>query len=314
VILALIYSLVYNLYLTLIYKNTALLLSYFTFLIISTCIFFIIWLLKIWTAGDSKLAIAFAVLLFSGSNIQNLEQVGLAILAIFEYIKIIFLLGFAVMCFFIFKNNKIVEIINKIILSIKNTLNPKMIISYIIYLISFSWIIGFIFEKIGLKDKGALLLLVILLFSLVLNPGKRNFFNLNMILLILRVIFDKNFFTYSFAVYLLAITSSWFLVYSLFNSYLINLLSNSFIKEIGINKLRKGMILNKRQNDKDDTNEAKYLIIDKYLKDTGENGIMESQIHLLKKKGTLKVSIKETIPFAPVLFIGAILICIIPGL
>ena len=153
-----------------------------------------------------------------------------------------------------------------------------------------------------------------------------------------RLVIDKSIYSLSFLIDMLILIFIWRLTISFLSGSLSKLGREILTKNILINQLKPGMVLDesikkKEKITKQELNELNkqtnikvikyqknyyikrpksHLDLDDFLEEEAE-GLTQKQINDIKKIGIKKIKVSQTIPFAPCIFLGTILTIIANG-
>lgn len=301
-----------------------------------------LYFIDFWSAGDGKLFIAYAfVIPFTAFSSQNL----------FSYLNPVVLLVNTFIPYFLF--SAAIVFITNLSTHKRDTNLGKIIQSAVfslVYVFSITWIVELILGLVGLPNNPLAVILfssiLVILFEkfrlsvMFFNSIKRFntrgalniFFNLKgkeeMLLMIIisiaRIIFDyKNVLTLDFLLAFIV----YYLVISFIRHYFRHTTSKYFVKKVHLLNLTKGMIINDKIIKKDD----KYIRnpVGKEFRSFSFSNMNISrafanvlddedvkEIAKLYKKGrfTFKhVTIQNTLPFAPLMFLGVIITILTQG-
>ncbi len=275
---------------------------------------FAIWLLNLWTAGDAKLFFAFSTLI----PIYNPHSYTFFITYLsntFIPISAVFLL------YVLFRASK-----KKKLFYLKKTFNLKTIFGLIPFIFGFSWVIGLSFGIVGLRGNLALSFGVIFLIYYIFDTIlKIKILYIGLLLSLARLIFDKSVYSLQFAGQFLLLIFLFLLV----RIFLFSIGSGYLSKEIKLNDLKQGMIpaetllkINGRYikrmkgfsmiGSARDDKPGKPLFKNSAI---GLNGKDIAKLKSLQKKMHFKtLRIQATMPFAPFLFLGALLTIAFQGI
>jgi preflagellin peptidase FlaK len=280
---------------------------------------FLLWLASLWSAGDSKLFLAFALLL--PLNLLNPASLFPGF-SIFVYS---FVPAFAILlCLVLFKTTA-----KQKLNALKEAFKPGLVLSVAVFLFAFYWIVENTLLALRLElDFLSVSLILFVLVSLVefFLPKKSIYFFSAVALAFLFLEFNKvltTSFLSFFLVFLLIVMVVLFFV--------LRLGLACFGKEKKLSELRPGMVLLEPIVKRGNRIEKKEALLPSFINifseikektvvETGPKGLSSKDINFLKqeqKKGRLsfeKVSIQETLPFAPIIFIGTILALLSPTL
>jgi len=310
VLFGLLYGLIINMILFSYYINTGnLRIDYFFEFLINSgfglAIGFGFWLSGIWTAGDGKLFFAYAVLVpLSGYVNGYIKWVPSTILLINVFVPMF--LYFSVIS--IFKSNW------KIKKSILRDFFSAKLLNMFFYLFIIHWFVS-LFSVNGFFTRGILSILIYYLFGKKLKTEEKispKFILIILALSSIRFILDKNVYTSFFWREFLLL-----FVFLILFRLIINLGADSFNKEISIKNLKPGMVLAESIIKKGKKYEKKkkkgiWSIKDTFIEELPE-GINKEDIKKLKKTKIKIIKIKQTLPFAPFMFLAVLLTIIVKG-
>lgn len=295
---------------------------YFDLLInaaIAIIIAFLLFYFDIWSMGDGKLFFAYSVLIpitsYSVSYIKYFPGFALLTNIFLPYLiyMIIKLIVFHLMI------KSVPSLDKKIIFeSIKELFGKKMFFS-ILKLFSISWIISILLENIGVSNTFVVYGLSLLVYSFGLrfieNKYEKIVIYSSLIISLTRVVFDKTVYALNFWVYFLLFV---IIIMIVFQSLLMKMITRSSIiylnkKELKegltlaypIIKTKKGFLLNENLKESIDE-KIIFLKIDTILDEKEIKSIMRSKI-------SFKIAVYQKIPFAHIMFIGALITIIIKG-
>lgn len=262
-----------------------------TNLLFAVIIGFSFFIIRIWTAGDGKLFIAFTALIplmfYSSGYIKFIPAITLLINIFIISLIIIFSMDLTRI------NIKILGKISK--RALKEVLSLRDILKSLLEFFALSFVINLFLNYIGLQNSSVInlfLSLIIILFFNIIPGSSKIELGLIMIISIARLILDKSVYSFLFLYNFIII----FLIFIIFRT-IINMIrelgKELSIKEIDITELKPGMIVNSSRN--------------------FPESIDNEEIEKLKKTGIKKVKINQTIPFAPLMFLGVIITLIIKG-
>lgn len=271
----------------------------------------ILWMGNLWSPGDAKLFVAYTGLI---SNILTSKNI--------LTLPFLILLNTATPFFFfysflIFK--KTTKRDKKRVL--KNMLNLKLIFQISLFIFSFSWIINLLFQFLHLPNNYFITIITLFIILEFIKKTKLNFQKILVLLSIIRIIFDfSKIFSISFFVNFIFIV----FIFMFLRFFILNLGAVALSNSVKIDDLKPGMILLDRIKKKDD----KYLKesgveisllnllikkTEKYFIENRPEGLSEEEVNTLKKlkkEGKLNFEyllVHQTLPFAPLLFLGTLL-------
>jgi len=313
--------------------------NYITELITNFCFSLLVgsglWYFRVWTAGDGKLFIAYSALIPLSTYQYGYEEWVPSLTLLMN----MFVLGLGLMLTVIICKSKLRDIKNIIISFSKNFFQPTRLLSSVIQLFAIFWVINILISLTNIKV-GYLLrigITMLLMGALQKKSGKNSLY-IMLAVSGLRFFLDKSVYSISFIKDFLVLVLVWGLIRSFIDMSVTNLSRSLFSKKIGIKKLRPGMLLNdtiekkeqmskkelcvlKKQSDIDiiKNNKAYYIkktksgfISDSFIDEEAE-GLTIEQINKIKRTGIKSVMVAQTIPFAPIMFLGVILTLIAKG-
>ena len=282
------------------------------FSLASLVIGFFIWVMGIWSAGDAKLYFAFCILMplpsYASAGFPPLTILINSIVPIF-----LFLVGKMV----------IMSSAKRKLIALKNTLNPKKILLFMLIVFSLMWVSNHLFYFVGIAPNYFLNILAIMFFSKVTSQIvtfnlfkklKIRAVHLFAIVGIFRVIFEyKSILTSFFWIEFITLTMGFALI-----RMFIWELGGVFSKRVAISDLKEGMILADRVNSQGEKRRIEGFGYSKFegkrdlfLSDhEGLNKQDITKIKTLYNQGKLKfeaIKIQETLPFAPFIFFGVLI-------
>lgn len=256
----------------------------------------LLWYANFWTAGDAKLFFAYALLI-------PLNYYALGYINYSPSITILINLFFVVMLYLGFV---IFSKINKKSLRnlVKNKGKIKDSIHSLFFIFGIIWVIGSFLDFFSISDVAVSFLLSFFAFIAVRYLLGELIFEAGLVLALLRIIFDKNVFS-PHALFLVAYV---FLFWLVFMKILFELSDLAFTKKVEISRLKEGMTLAKtveiKTKGKKMSIKSESLLSKKEIK----------QLISTKNGNKLRhVFIKQTMAFAPFLFIGAIITILAKG-
>ncbi len=272
-----------------------------------------LWYLRIWTAGDGKLFIAYSALI-PLSVYSNGYQKWVPSTTLFLNTFVIGLIAMSVLVFSKLTSSKLSKLIKSFL---KDLVNPKKIFETAIILFAIFWISKLLLSIFGLeKNIFLIIILTIFIFSFIHDKiGKRAVW-LFLAIVLLRFAVDKSIYSLAFLVNFVVLLFVWTAFNQFFSGGILSLGQEIFSKDIGINELKEGMMLVDTITIKGKKLEIKpKQIFGLYrgLIDDEAEGLTREQIKKLRNSGVKRIRIAQTIPFAPLLFLGAILTIIAKG-
>ena len=280
---------------------------------------FVMWYIGVWTAGDGKLFLAFAALvpLF----VYN-EQ---SFIPYFQSMNILINTFFPVFIFYFFKL-LIKTSWKEKKEALKQVLNIKILIGLAVSLFVFLWFDRLVYFLIG-KPMNLFLeiFLIFLIFIFLEKIFSKKIFIFLIALAVLRLVFDRTVYSLGF----LKLFISIFALFLFFRMFLLNLGFFSLTMNIEVKNLKPGMMPAEMihfERKKYTKRKIIYFSFFDYLRESRTKGEFDFQAEGLTKKGINKIKrlakkhknlknirIQQTMPFAPFLFLGAVLTLIGSG-
>lgn len=304
VVIALLYSLFANLgliayyyyYSSVEYSYTTDLLANFG---IALVVSFIAWNYKVWSAGDAKLFLAYAALV-------PLSVYSYGYTNYFPSLVILVNTFVPFTIYLLFK--MIFQTSTKEKLNVLKEVKAKDILIMVVSLFSIQWLVGSVSKILGVKGVFTIYILVFgFYFALRKIINGKKFVYLMLLVALVRVVADKTIREAVFWYQLVGFALLFRVVMLLINATTKVL----FSKEVSVESLKKGMLLTQGIKKEEHGNYKK--LKDLKGSDIGlePDGLTDEEIKWVKKnkkKFDFKtIKIQETIPFAPILFAGAIL-------
>ncbi|MBU4069704.1 MAG: hypothetical protein KJ646_01870 [Nanoarchaeota archaeon] len=338
IILALIYALIvyvigilfYNFYGDL---NIEYIIELSTNFLFAIFVGFGLWITGIWTAGDGKLFIAYATLIpLSMYSLGYYKYTPSLTLLINIFVLAVFILLIPIFLKIKFKD------IRKISIDfLKEFFKPSKLFNSVIGLFAIFWIVQLLLSFLGLKNVFILKLICsFLIFAGIESRLKGKSVYLILIICFLRLILDKSVYSLDFLYNFLMIILIWGFVKSFLNGGLSKFGENFFVKEVFVEKLRPGMVLEEIIIKKGKISKKELIELQKsqdigVIRYLGENylkkvksfqnlesflggepeGLTHSQIKKIQDMGIKKIKVSSTIPFAPFMFLGVIITLIV---
>lgn len=273
---------------------------------------FVMWYVGVWTAGDSKLFLAFTALvpLFLYDNGFALKPMNILVNTFFPafvyyFFKIIIKTSWE-------EKEK----------AFRETFRLKVVAAMMIALFVFLWLDRLMIYLFGSVNFFLNVFLIFVLFVFLERIFTKKVFWVMVFVAAIRLIVDTSVYSVSFLKMFILYT----LLFLFFRLFLLNLSFFKLTKVILISSLKEGMMLAETMNkDKKKYVKAKavYFSFFDYLKkhkgifDLPAEGLQKKDILKLKRisknSGIKKIRIQETVPFAPFLFFGTILTIISKG-
>jgi Flp pilus assembly protein protease CpaA len=258
--------------------DSAYVLSYFINLAISFALGFMIWYGGMWSAADAKLFTAFAALIpltfYQHGTLEPFQA--------FSLFSNVFIPVFAFFCVKIITNTSAKEKTY----ALKKSLKPRELAGLIFTIIGIGWLVGIMTGFFNIQGFLLSFVLIAAAYMVLARLLKEKILWLGILLTAAWIIFDYAAITIQGIADILAIIMMIFL----FRAFFINLSGKIFIRSINKKQLKKGMLL-----------------------DGWKESLTERDIIKLKRGKKAIYNMHETIPFAPILFAGALLTIIFHG-
>jgi len=276
--------------------NSNYLIEFGTNFLFAILVGFGLWLMKIWTAGDGKLFIAYVGLIPLGAYVYGMQKWVPSISLLIN----IFLIGLVFMMCSILYNARLKDFRKVIKVFLKDFFQPKGLIESAVYLFSIFWIVILGLRLIGINNYFLNLFITILIYSWIKKKLKAKTTYIMLSIGILRLFIDKSIYSWNFLISFLILIFIWRLFRGFFIGGVSMLGKELFSKEINVDKLKPGMILSEP---------IKELEND----DMESEGLTKQQINKIKDAGLKKIKISQTIAFAPFIFAGVLLTILVKG-
>lgn len=270
---------------------------------------FMIWMGNLWTAGDAKLFVAYSSLL-SGFLVPG---------SFFE-IPVLILINTVtpVFFFYLFLIMKRTTRKEKIEVFL-DAFSPKNIATISLFIFSFTWIVKLLSAHASfVSNYFVTITLLFLILYFITNFMKTDILKVSLAIGILRLILDfSNIFTLFFAKDFLFILMGFLIL----RFFILKLGAKVFSSEIKVDELEEGMLILDRIRE-EGQKYFKESAVDfslvgmlrkkqkKYLIENSPTGLSRKEVEeikRLKKEGKLNfdsLSVHQTLPFAPLLFLG----------
>lgn len=289
------------------------LLEVLTNFLFSVILGFGLWYLRLWTAGDGKLFIAYSVLI-PLSVYSNGYQKWVPSTTLFLNTFAIGLIAMSVLVFARLTPSKLSNLLKSFL---KDLVNPKKISETAIILFAIFWMAKLALSIFGLeKNIFLLIILTIFIFSFIHDKIGKGAIWLFLAIVLLRFAVDKSVYSIAFLGNFAALLFVWTAFNQFFSGGMLNLGQEIFSKDIGINELKEGMMLVDTITIKGEKLEIKpkqiFGLYRGLINDEAE-GLTKEQIKKLRNSGIKIVRVAQTIPFAPLLFLGAVLTIVAKG-
>jgi len=288
--------------------NTFYLVEVLTNTLIALLIGFVIWHIGFWTAGDAKLFLAYAALVplsvYTYGYVKYFPSITLLInmfvpVSLFLFLLVIFKTSFKQ------KKESLISI-----------LTPKRLGSALVALFAIFWIIKIIFSLINLESYFLMLILSLILFFSLKRFFKKKFVAIAIIISVLRLIIDRSVYSIEFVKQFLVL----FIIWIILRSFILNLGSKYFIKDIKITDLKEGMIpIGAIYEEKEKKKKVNISSKKEPLFKAIPEGLREEEVKKIKNLYFNKklqgdtIKIKQTVPFATFIFLGVILTILCKG-
>ncbi len=270
----------------------------------------LLYFLGYWSAGDTKLFVAFAALIPTTiyshpTALSSLELLINTLVPVFTYLVINL----------VFKTSLLQKTY-----AIRKAANIKTIVTSLLLVFGLSWIIKITINYIGIKGDYTINLLVLIVLSRLIQKifAKERMLLFLVVLSATRIIFDSKYIMSSNFVYEYLLFTTGYILVSLF----LNAIANTYYEEKGVFKLKEGMLPLEaitKEGRKMNLLDAQKMTKSKVLFFPEKTGLTKNQVNRIvhwNKIGKLHfntIKIKQTLPLAPFLFFGTILTLIFGG-
>lgn len=302
VISALIYSVVVHILLIIfgVSIGREYIINYFSNLLIAFLAGYILWDLKMWTAGDGKLFFAFSLLVPLNIYSEFIPYFPSFLIFINSVVPI-FVYYTVYSLFKTTYKNKLD--------CIKRSFSIKVMGYSILFIFGTYWILEKLFDYLNIEIRYiSLIVIVLMMYLITSNLSSKIFFIFSLVMSLIRAVFDSGYLNFVFLRDVLLI--SFFFV--MIRYIIIDMAVSAFSKKIKIKDLKKGMVISDTFYDDKKDNLACFLKEDIRC---GPEGIDKKDISLIKKAAKQKkidfVRILDTVPFAPFIFSGALITVLI---
>lgn len=291
--------------------------------IIASIVGFLMWNFGFWTAGDGKLFTLFSgmIPLFVYNDASHIQYFPAMNIMINTFVPLFLFLAINALWVSSWKKKKN---------ALKELFDIKKIISFLLVIFSFMWVIEIVLDFFGISGSLFLKLFVILtIYSflgkfLSFEKGVSSLaFFLLLIVTGLRFLMDKSIYTVEFIQMFAMITSIFFI----FNYFVINLGINIYSKLVKIDDVKPGMVpaeMIYEEEKRLNRSKVPLMGFSSYFKevenkiDFSTEGLSKKDVEKLKKlakkhKEFKYFSIMETLPFAPFIFAGVLLTILSSG-
>jgi hypothetical protein len=293
---------------------------------------FFFWYYGIWSSGDGKLFIVISLLI--PISVYSSEYF-IAIPSLSLLINILFA-GFSYCFVLLIKSAKLKDYSEAIKSFFKEFFKIKTLFPELIVLFAVFWVADLSLGFLNIQNSILTIIFSLSFVILLKNKFKTKSLYVFILIIILRLIFDKSVFSYEFIVTFLMLVLTWRFIKAIFKSSVFNLGQIIFTSQILTKDLVEGMILTenierkKTLNDKEKKdileNSGSFIkkkdyfivlkpksIISKSSLFDEEDGITKDQVLEIQNLGINKIKIAKTMPFAPIIFIGTILTYLLNG-
>ncbi len=342
VLAALIYSISLNAILITLYSfqgilNTQYIIDFTTNLAISIAAGYALWHFNIWSAGDGKLFIAFAALIPLSSYSYGYQKWFPAI-SLLGNIFIPAAIGLGI---YAFRRIRRKNLKKTVAVFASDFFDARNLLKSALSLFSIFWVIGILLANLGADNYAFRFAAMFLLYSFLEKKMGRWFIGILAVIAVARAVFDDGIYSGSFWISFIILLLVWRILFGFVNGTLLKLFGDILSEKVAVNDLERGMVLSEEIVAVKSVSEAESAALTKnkvekvrydgriymqtsllphgkkIIEATGE-GLGRKDILLLEKAGFKKVRISATIPFAPFVFIGALLTiisnCAIPFL
>ncbi len=281
-----------------------------------------LWYIRVWTAGDGKLFIAYAALLPLSVYTKGYQKY----IPCFVFLTNIFISAAAIMVFYVLFKAGLRKCAQVALTFIREFFKLKNLLESAISLFAIYWIIDILFHFLQLGNNLVLRIsFTIFAFSAVRAKFGPNTVYATAVISVFRLFFDDSVFSVGFLTNFLFLIFVWRLFRSLVRGSLSKLAEDIFSKDVPVDKLEEGMVLGEilretrggsqtinyggKAYEKTSKN---FLDLENFLDEEPE-GLTKRQIMKLKNMGIKEIKVSQTIAFAPFIFLGAILTLIAKG-
>ncbi|MCK5025861.1 MAG: hypothetical protein KAS15_04675 [Nanoarchaeota archaeon] len=294
-----------------------------------------VWYFGIWTAGDGKLFIAFSALIPLSSYSLGYQE---WIPSITLLINIFVPASLMLIIFILFKI-RIIYIKDVLKSFSKEFFQPRQLLNSAIYLFAILWIMQILLSSIGLGSSYFLRFILTLgAFAAIQKKFGNKTLYIMLAISLARLAIDKSIYSVSFLIDLLLLLFIWIFIRSFLTGSTNKLAQEIFAQDIDINKLKPGMVLSEIIEKKGKINEEELNTLKKqagteiikykeeyYIKnrkssitqnnyiDEEAEGLTTRQISKIRELGFKTIRVSQTMPFAPLIFLGVILTIIAKG-
>jgi len=305
--------------------NQDYIIRYFINIAFSLLIGFFIWICNLWSAGDAKLFLAYSALVpLSFYNINLTNYFPSFSILVYTFVPFVVFYTFNIL----FRTS-----IKLKIRILKEILKPKFLFDNLMFMFPFSWLGLVFFTKIFslfpyVYNAFASVIFIFLLFYLFKHILKIEPKKVGITLSIIALAFDHGrIFTLQFLYYFISVLLLFFFI----RHFILNLSFQLFSHPIYIEDLKPGMILAENFINKDGAYKKKKIMPvsflaaiteraeEKFLFPTFSEGLTEKEVTEVKRlhsEGIINdhtIMVSKTVPFAPFIFIGAILTILLKG-
>lgn len=257
--------------------------KYFTEFFLNFFITFIIgilmWEMKLWSPADAKLFLGYAALIpMSIYRFGYIDHFPSFIIVINAFTPLFFFYFFRILAKTSYKEK---------VKAAKQTLELKSFVELLLFIFGFSWVIHLVLGFFKISGYPFTTLIILFFVMLFFDHLKWDKLRISLLFSVLRLVFDyNNLLKLGFYKGLL------FLVFTLLLiNFILKLALNVITKSISISKLKPGMMI------------VGYEKMELTKKDIAK----------IKKSRKKSVKVLETLPFAPILFLGALLTILCQG-
>ncbi|MEA3430458.1 MAG: A24 family peptidase C-terminal domain-containing protein [Nanoarchaeota archaeon] len=337
VLLGLVYALVVNLILIFYLNYTSgirihYVYELFTNFIFSVVVGFGLWYFGVWSAADGKLFIAFSALVPLSVYALGYHEW----IPCFTLLLNIFLLSLLFLVLLMFRKTQLHNLKRVVRYFKTEFFNFYNLFVSILSIFTISWFVQILFRFADIDDYLLNFFLVIVLMS-VLNKKGRKFLYVSIPVLIIRLFVDRSVFSYEFLLQFIIIIFLWRILQSFLSGSISRLGKEIFSNEIKLKELKPGMVLSDsiiktrkltrversliekqmlvtvKKNDyhyilggKGSDNASKFI-------DPEAEGLSEKEVEEINGLEFDKIRVSQTIPFAPLIFLGVLLTILLNG-
>ena len=288
---------------------------------------FFIWYFGIWTAGDGKLFIAYALIIPLSSYRFGYEKY----MPSFALLANIFIIAVLLMAILLLSKLRIKEAAQSLFEVVKQILSPLQVLFSMISIFAVLWVSDIFLSFLGIKSYPIRILFTMSAMIIVEEKLREKGLLIMIALSILRIVFDKSVYSFRFLYSFLFVLGVWMIIRSALRGALSKFAYKYFTKKIKTNDLRPGMVLSdaiqkrkglsniekqalKSQSDTSIIEKDGYHLVKKpksiadfdSFVDEESEGLTPYDIKKIRDSGFNEIKVSQTIPFAPLIFAGVL--------